>query len=149
MLFRSKKTRKIKVCPCLALKIFTPVNASVSASREFWRFVFVVQLPLSVTVGVIVAYLIMKYGRGRLILTEIHSCDACLFLICFILMFFASILTTGATVQRLHDLNMSGWWLVLFLLLNSIKVLQFPILLCYFLLLGCVPGSRSTNRFGD
>lgn len=117
--------------------------------REFWRFVFVVQLPLSVTVGVIVAYLIMKYGRGRLILTEIYSCDACLFLICFILMFFASILTTGATVQRLHDLNMSGWWLVLFLLLNSIKVLQFPILLCYFLLLGCVPGSRSTNRFGD
>ena len=117
--------------------------------REFWRFVFVVQLPLSVTVGVIVAYLIMKYGRGRLILTEIHSCDAGLFLICFILMFFASILTAGATVQRLHDLNMSGWWLVLFLLLNSIKVLQFPILLCYFLLLGCVPGSRSTNRFGD
>ena len=117
--------------------------------REFWRFIFVVQLPLQVAIGAVVAYLIIKYGNSRMILAEMCCYDVCVFWACVILMFFVSILAFGATVQRLHDLNMSGWWLVLFLLLNSVEVLRIPALLCYFLLLGFVPGSRSTNRFGD
>ena len=31
---------KFKVCPWLALKIFTPMNVFICASREFWRLIF-------------------------------------------------------------------------------------------------------------
>jgi uncharacterized membrane protein YhaH (DUF805 family) len=44
----------------------------------------------------------------------------------------------SAFVRRLHDLDFSGWWALLLL------IISFPALV----VLGCIPGDTEKNRFG-
>ena len=48
----------------------------------------------------------------------------------------------ASTIKRLHDHNMSGWWL-LFMLIPLIGWLT------DFVVLGCCAGTKGPNRFGD
>lgn len=41
-------------------------------------------------------------------------------------------------IKRLHDINMSGWWLILFLLISPAM-----------LLLLFIPGTEGANKYGD
>jgi uncharacterized membrane protein YhaH (DUF805 family) len=54
----------------------------------------------------------------------------------FFLATYLSILS--ACVRRLHDLDFSGWWALLLL------IISFPALV----ILGCIPGDTGKNRFG-
>jgi uncharacterized membrane protein YhaH (DUF805 family) len=46
------------------------------------------------------------------------------------------------TIKRLHDMNCSGWWI----LINFIPYIG-PIIML--IVLGFVPGTKGSNRFGD
>jgi uncharacterized membrane protein YhaH (DUF805 family) len=56
------------------------------------------------------------------------------------------------TVKRLHDLNLSGWWVLLALAIpfaaRLIGVNPSTLLLVGFVLLASLPGSSGNNRFG-
>ena len=56
------------------------------------------------------------------------------------------------TVKRLHDLNRSGWWVLLALAIpfaaRPIGVSPSTLLLMAFVLLASLPGSSGDNRFG-
>ncbi|MGN0845801.1 MAG: DUF805 domain-containing protein [Kiritimatiellia bacterium] len=114
----------------------------------FWKFIAVVQLPSQAVIGFAALYLTSKYGDCRLNFSEISCYDFCCFWFCFVLACLVSVLAAGVTVQRLHDLGLSGRWLLLFILSGSIDFLRIPALLAYLLILGCVRGSPLSNRFG-
>lgn len=51
-----------------------------------------------------------------------------------------SLLGIGLAIRRLHDLNRSGWWYLLYLSLIGILVLLYWY---------CQPGDKTNNRFGE
>lgn len=54
----------------------------------------------------------------------------------------------GVTIRRYHDLGMSGWWYLVFFLLGWIPFVRFIAGVVNFILLGCIDGSRSKNKYG-
>lgn len=54
---------------------------------------------------------------------------------------------TSLIVRRLHDFNLSGFWSLGLMALALIGGLSF--LLIGILIIGCVPPSRGTNKYGD
>ena len=54
-----------------------------------------------------------------------------------LLVFFPSL---GLTVRRLHDINFSGWWV----LLGFIPIIGAIVLIVF----ACLPGTEGENRFG-
>lgn len=53
----------------------------------------------------------------------------------------------GVTVRRFHDLNVSGWFLLLFMVLACIPVINFFAGLAQ-LIWFCMPGTSGTNKYG-
>ena len=98
------------------------VNFSGRASRsEYWYWV------LFVVIGQLVSGVIDSWIVGAYLLEGIF--------------FLATILPTlSVGVRRLHDLDRSGWWV----LLDLIPVVGWIILLIWF----CIKGTDGPNRFG-
>ena len=44
-------------------------------------------------------------------------------------------------VKRLHDINLSGWWVLIFMI-------PFIGILLSFIICGCTPGTKGINRYG-
>ena len=58
---------------------------------------------------------------------------------------------TAIHVKRLHDLNLSGWWLAGLAVLSPMAAVIHPwdfMIWLAILLLGLVPGARGGNRYG-
>lgn len=53
----------------------------------------------------------------------------------------------AVTVRRLHDRDMSGWFLLLFIVLLMIPFINFLAIIA-FLVLMCLEGTKGPNRFG-
>ena len=47
----------------------------------------------------------------------------------------------AVSIRRLHDIDKSGWWV----LLTPIPLIG----LVFFVILGCLPGTKVENRFGS
>lgn len=110
--------------------------SSRATRREWWRRVLAAY-------GCVLCALLC-------ILFSIESFDG-------IFMFFVSIiggaliiclLTWSVTVDRFHDMDMSGAWIIVFCLLGFIPCLGFISSLIYIILLGCVRGTRGPNKYG-
>lgn len=58
----------------------------------------------------------------------------------------------GVTVRRMHDLNLSAWFLLLMVMGEIVATLLFAafglIVNIAFIVLFCLPGNPETNRFG-
>ena len=90
--------------------------------KEFWMFALV--------------HIIISIGLG--ILEEVIG----LFAILYLLYAVAVILPTlGVSVRRLHDIDKSGWWI----LMGFIPVLGFFVLLYFYV----KEGTKGSNKFGD
>lgn len=59
------------------------------------------------------------------------------------------LLTMPVCVRRLHDRNLSGWWLLLFQVGMLIPVLNVFAAIAYFVVVGCLDGSVGPNDYGD
>lgn len=52
------------------------------------------------------------------------------------------------SVRRLHDRNMSGWWLLAFMLGGMIPYVGSLVSIAQFVIMGCLGGTPGPNRFG-
>lgn len=57
-------------------------------------------------------------------------------------------LVLPVTVRRLHDRNMSGWWVLLFWLLSSVPFVGWIVSIVQFVIVGCLEGTVGPNQFG-
>ena len=53
------------------------------------------------------------------------------------------------TVRRLHDINLSGWWLLLFRLGEAIPYIGFCVSIAEFIVIGCLDGTAGANKYGS
>ena len=54
----------------------------------------------------------------------------------------------AVTVRRMHDLNVSGWWLILFLVLSLIPLIN-NLLVIGYIICFCLKGTTGTNKYGQ
>ena len=90
--------------------------------KVFWMFT----LNLLV-INLILNYLLNRFDYVGIIIGIVFS----------VIMFFPIL---GLDVRRLHDINLSGWWV----LLCFIPVLGIVAIIVY----GCIPGTESENKYG-
>ena len=58
------------------------------------------------------------------------------------------VFTLPVSVRRLHDRNMSGWWMLWFWLLGLIPFVGFFSGIVQFVIMGCLDGTPGPNRYG-
>ena len=76
-----------------------------------------------------------KYGYGLLL--------------AFAMAIVAFILLLPISVRRLHDRNMSGWWMLVFLLGGILPYVGCLFGVAQFVIMGCLAGKPGPNRFGS
>lgn len=59
-----------------------------------------------------------------------------------------AILGLSLQVRRLHDLNQTGWFVVLFWVLQFVPIVGFFVWLWPFIWLGCMKGTDGPNNYG-
>jgi|MedtruStandDraft_1076414.scaffolds.fasta_scaffold56381_2 uncharacterized membrane protein YhaH (DUF805 family) len=136
--------------------------AGRSSRKEFWMFVL-----LNVIVFIAFILLIaMLAGTASLSMTDPTSLQSAMlgagfgFMAVLILPMYLWLILTGiaghaVAIRRFHDLNLSGWlylafliaWIVLFIATQSMAV--YWIVLLAFLGLMAVPGTKGPNKYGD
>ena len=97
---------------------------------DLWALIMLLGFMMPLVYGV--EKLAMDTGISQTILAPIL---AALFLVCIIGLILLSI-------KRLHDLDMSGWWILFFCIPNAYTMLG------AFLFLVCIPSTPDVNRFG-
>lgn len=68
--------------------------------------------------------------------------------ISFILMLLFLPTQLSLSARRLHDLNISGWYLVAFIVGNFIPLINVIVAIAGFIMFGCLPGTDEDNKFG-
>ena len=58
------------------------------------------------------------------------------------------LLVLPVTVRRLHDRNMSGWFLLLFWILSFVPFVGWIVSIVQFVIIGCLAGTVGPNQFG-
>ncbi len=102
------------------------VFAGRARRREFWMFTLVNVL-ISIALGIIDAILGTTYGAGSGVLQTIYSLAVL-------------IPSLAVGVRRLHDTGRSGWWL----LIGLVPCVGFIVLLVFFV----SEGHRGDNEYG-
>ena len=69
-------------------------------------------------------------------------------LIAFAAVAVAFVLLLPVNVRRLHDRNMSGWWMLVFILGGMIPYVGQLIGLVQFVIMGCLDGTPGPNCYG-
>ena len=60
----------------------------------------------------------------------------------------AFFLLLPVNVRRLHDRDMSGWWLLAFWLGSTLPFLGILVGIAQFVIMGCLAGTPGQNRYG-
>ena len=60
----------------------------------------------------------------------------------------AFFLLLPVNVRRLHDRNMSGWWLLAFWIGSMLPFIGIPVGIAQFVIMGCLAGTPGPNRYG-
>lgn len=60
----------------------------------------------------------------------------------------AFFLLLPVNVRRLHDRNMSGWWLIAFWIGGALPYVGWLIGIVQFVIMGCLAGTPGQNRYG-
>jgi uncharacterized membrane protein YhaH (DUF805 family) len=129
--------------------------------REYWMFTLFVFIITIVMVGLLIGVAgasALSFGQG-VNPTDYGSlmAGAGLGMMAFFIIFYVWILLTGVaslgvTIRRIHDLNFSGWFLVLYYVV-AIGALVVNKWLYLLVLVGgivamCLPGTQGPNNYG-
>ncbi len=113
---------------------------------EYWFFALL-WLPVGIVTGIVEAVSKLT-DSGRMHLNETELITLAVVSVIMSIFAIGSLLPTLAvSVRRLHDLNASGWWLLLFIALQSLPllgILSTLALLAWF----STRGTAGDNRFG-
>ena len=69
-------------------------------------------------------------------------------LIAFAICIAAFFLLLPVSVRRLHDRDMSGWWLLAFLIGGVLPFVGLFVGIAQFVIMGCLAGTPGPNRYG-
>ena len=116
-------TGSVKIC----LNKYAEFTGRAPRSELWWWLLFTLMLDIGVT---IIAYLLDAPGGGHFFLHTLRGLLALALLLPGL----------GVAVRRMHDINKSGWWLLLAL----VPVFGAIVVLIFY----CLPGTPGANRFG-
>lgn len=107
--------------------------------RTYWGKVLYLWLILFATAMLTAALFpaFQKSGNGGFVLGA-----------AFIVALVCCIAMWPVNVRRLHDRNMSGWWLLWFFLLSFIPFVGWFVPIVQFVILGCLCGTPGPNHYG-
>jgi uncharacterized membrane protein YhaH (DUF805 family) len=130
-----------------------PAIAGRSSRREYWMFVL-----FNLIVLVVFAALFFAFAGGAASLDPSNLGGAMigagmgLLLLLFIPFYIWALVTAAAslavTVRRFHDLNLSGWIYVLFIVLGFIPFVNLLSFIALVVMM-CLRGTQGPNKYGE
>ncbi len=121
-----------------------------SRRKEFWMFVlgYVAVLTILGTIlGTLGAFSLMQEGQAGAAAQDVNAPMLVVFVILGLIGLGIFIPTLAVQVRRLHDRDMSGWWLLLFYVLSLVPLIGLFVWVGQIVLM-ILPGTRGPNRFG-
>ncbi len=135
---------------CMIEKYY-PLIEGRAARSEFWWFMlfyWLISMGFFLVMGLIVAAtLIPALATGTEPSPLVMVVIVPFYLAIIVFGFFMVPPIVGATIRRLHDRDMSGWWYLWMSLLALIPIVGFGVMI-WMLVLMLLPGTQGPNRFG-
>ena len=108
--------------------------------HEYWFTVVPITLFMLLLWGILVVYTISaRYDRDGIV---------ALFVMCIIGTLICFSLLIPVNIRRLHDRNMSGWFLLAFSLGSLVPFVNIFVSITQFIIMGCLDGTIGPNDFG-
>jgi len=115
----------------------------------YWRTTLWIGLVASVTVFISILPFLNELAKGGMDDLEVavsRSANGLLAAVVVCIVTFFSLLPVN--VRRLHDRNMSGWWLLAFWICYAIPFVRIMVWMVQFVLMGCLDGTPGPNSYG-
>lgn len=116
--------------------------------RVFWMYILKIQLPLQCVAFVLFLPIILAHKTACIKFNDLAIYEIIGCLLAMLLSIIAWLTSLGISVRRLHDLNFSGKWLILLMVLNGIPYVRGFAFVVGVVLLGGIKGNESENRYG-
>ena len=132
-----------------------------ASRREFWMFTLFVWIVAIVMIGLLIGVAgasALSFGEG---FNPAEAggllAGAGIGMMVFMLVFYVWALLTGVaslgvTIRRIHDLNYSGWFLVLYYVVAVVAMLiskwLYLLLAIGWIVVMCLPGTKGANNYG-
>ena len=117
--------------------------------RTYWCATLGIGIAASVVVFVAVLPFLNELAQGGMDDLEVamsRSAGGLLVAVAVSLITFFLLLPVN--VRRLHDRNMSGWWLLVFWIGSLLPFLGILVGIAQFVIMGCLDGTPGSNRYG-
>ena len=118
--------------------------------RTYWCATLGIGIAATVVAFIALLPFLNELANGGMDDLEVAmSRSACGLLIAFAVVVVAFFLLLPVNVRRLHDRNMSGWWMLMFILGGMIPYVGQLVGLAQFVIMGCLdgtPGQKNPKR---
>ena len=133
----------LSVWSLLKLKCLKPIAKFYSirgrASRKTYWLWWFAMLPFFAVFSIFFTYL-----PEIILFLQARNLSPYWVIIPLYILFLAYIPYICLQIRRLHDMNLSGYWYIL-----AFSVNHTPLVVVKWLILGCIPGSKTANKFGE
>ena len=117
--------------------------------RTFWCTTLGIGVAASVVAFIAVLPFLNELANGGMDDLEVAMTkSACGLFIALCTVVAAFLLLLPVSVRRLHDRNMSGWWLLAFIIGGMIPYVGQLIGIVLLVIMGCLDGTSGPNRYG-
>ena len=118
--------------------------------RTYWGATLGISIAASVAVFIAILPFLKELAQGGLDDLQVAlSRSACGLFIAFAVVVVAFFLLLPVSVRRLHDRNMSGWWMLAFIVGGMIPYVGQIVGIVQFVIMGCLDGTPGPNRYGS
>ena len=117
--------------------------------RTYWCATLGIGLAASVAIFIAILPFLNELAKGGMDDFEVAiSRSASGLLVAIAVGIIAFFLLLPVNVRRLHDRNMSGWWLLALCLGSMLPFLGILVGIAQFVIMGCLAGTPGPNRYG-
>ena len=117
--------------------------------RTYWCATLGIGLSASVVMFIAILPFLNELAKGGMDDLEVAiSRSASGLLVATAVGIIAFFLLLPVNVRRLHDRNMSGWWLLAFWIGSALPYIGLLVGIAQFVIMGCLDGTPGQNRYG-
>lgn len=117
--------------------------------RTYWCAALGIGLAASVAIFIAILPFLNELAKGGMDDLEVAiSRSAGGLLVAIAVGIIALFLLLPVSVRRLHDRDMSGWWLLAFLIGGVLPFVGLFVGIAQFVIMGCLDGTPGRNRYG-
>ena len=117
--------------------------------RTYWCATLGIGLAASVAMFIAILPFLNELAKGGMDDLEVAiSRSASGLLVATVVGIIAFFLLLPVNVRRLHDRDMSGWWLLAFWIGGALPYIGLLVGIAQFVIMGCLDGTPGTNRYG-